>query len=194
MRVVVSLRSPSVGLRTIRRGKKHRPTTRVSLSERAAFPPPTDRDRPTDRLRSEEKTVGEREAAAAAGKGAASSGGRQRPGDYPIDSSFHEATLKPIIIRIMVFLPRVVSLLFGKLECAFHARSKCMPLTFMWWRAPLSRRLPHCPGRARAPVRQKVTLVDPGTPPIHSAVGSLPRGFVSSRHFVCDSGVHEKGY
>ena len=82
------------GLRTKRKRKTDPQTIRFSLSERASVRErPFLLHRPTDRLLSEEKTVGEREAAAAdataPGKGAASSSGRQRLADYPIDSSFH---------------------------------------------------------------------------------------------------------
>ena len=79
----LSVRRPSDCLRTVANRHGHTTVFPSPASERAAFPPPT------DGLRRGKKTVGEREAVAAAGKGAASLDGRQRPGDYPMDSSFH---------------------------------------------------------------------------------------------------------
>ena len=79
----LSVRRPSDCLRTVANRHGHTTVFPSPASERAAFPPPT------DGLRRGKKTVGEREAVAAAGKGAASLDGRQRPGDYPMDSSLH---------------------------------------------------------------------------------------------------------
>ena len=79
----LSVRRPCDCLRTVANRHGHTTVFPSPASEQAAFPPPT------DGLRRGKKTVGEREAVAAAGKGAASLDGRQRPGDYPMDSSFH---------------------------------------------------------------------------------------------------------
>ena len=73
-------------------------------------------------------------------------------------------------------------------------------LLTLWWvgaLTPLARRYGERVEWARA---SEVTFVrDPsgdGTSPIRirRQFPWLARGFVSPRHFVCDSGVHEKGY